>query len=204
MSPCGSSSNQLSQGPSGLRVEGQVRLRAVLDRRRQHELGVLHHLLLERQDRLDRLVAVLDVPELEDVLAEALLALEQVLDVGAGHLGAAAVAAEDDLVADVDGGEGGARGVDVEQVLLLVRRQRRTFALRAASAVASSMSARSSLRVSSTMKPSPMRVGIFGSTGVPSHLRCAPSAAPGRLRGVWQAERRGRGEASRRLAPARS
>ncbi len=40
-----------------------------------------------------------------------------------------------------------------------------TFALRAASRVAASMSARSSLRVSSTMKPSPMRVGIFASTG---------------------------------------
>ena len=79
--------------PVGPRVEGQVGLRPVLDRRREHELGVLHDLLLERQDRLDRLVGVLDVPELEDVLAQALLAFEQVEDVGAGHLGAAAVAA---------------------------------------------------------------------------------------------------------------
>ncbi len=85
-----------------LRVERQVGLRPVLDRRRQHELGVLHDLLLERQDRLDGLVGVLDVPELEDVLAQALFALEQVEDVGAGHLAAAAVAGEHDLVADVD------------------------------------------------------------------------------------------------------
>ena len=74
----------------------------------QHELRVLHELLLEGQDRLDGLVAVLDVPELEDVLPQTLLALQQVLQVGAGHLGAAAVAAQDDLVAHVDGGEGGA------------------------------------------------------------------------------------------------
>ena len=40
-----------------------------------------------------------------------------------------------------------------------------TLALRAASCVAASMSARSSLRVISTMKPSPMRVGTFASTG---------------------------------------
>ena len=64
------------------------------------------------------------MPELEDVLAEALLALEQVEDVGAGHLGAAAVAREHDLVADVDGGEAGGRGVDVEQVVLLVLGER--------------------------------------------------------------------------------
>ena len=124
ISPRGSSSNQLATGPSGARVEGQVGLRAVLDRRREHELRVLHDLLLERQDRLDRLVGVLDVPELEDVLAQALLALEQVEDVGAGHLRAAAVARKDDLLADVHGREGGARGVDVEDVVDLVGGQR--------------------------------------------------------------------------------
>ena len=55
-----------------------------------------------------------------------------------------------------------------------------TLALRAASAVASSMSARSSLRVISTMNPSPMRVGIFGSTGASSSFRwrATLSAAP--------------------------
>jgi len=110
-----------------LRVESEVRLGAVLDRRREHELGVLHDLLLERQDGLDRLVAVLDVPEFEDVLAEALLAFEQVLEVRAGHLRAAAVATQDDLLADVDGGERRRRGVDVEQMVELVGVERRAL-----------------------------------------------------------------------------
>ena len=56
-----------------------------------------------------------------------------------------------------------------------------TLALRAASCVASSRSARSSLRVISTMKPSPMRVGIFASTGISLPQE---SCAGRRLRGA--------------------
>ena len=77
-----------------------------------------------------------------------------------------------------------------------------TLALRAASSVAASMSACSSLRVSSTMKPSPIRVGIFASTGVPSlavrALRgpVAPERESSRRKGG-----RGRGVATPRPRP---
>ena len=69
------------------------------------------------------------MPQLEDVLAQALLAFEQVEQVCAGHLGAAAIAAQDHLVADVYGREAGRGGVDVQHVADLIARQRRNLGL---------------------------------------------------------------------------
>jgi hypothetical protein len=70
---------------------------------------------------LDGLVGVVGLPELDHVDADDLLVDLQVhADAVADVLGAGAVVAQDDLVADVDGGEAGRRGVDVEQVVELV------------------------------------------------------------------------------------
>ena len=72
--------------------------------------------------------------------------------------------------------------VDVQQVVELVLRERRDLALRAAARVASSRSARSSLRVISTMNPSPMRVGSSLPPAAPclqSDARPAGSRRPG-------------------------
>ena len=69
---------------------------------------------------LDRLVGVVDLPELEHIDAEQGFVALQVLHAVADVLGAGAVVAEHHLVADVDRGEARRRGVDLEQMVELV------------------------------------------------------------------------------------
>ena len=123
--PSGSSSDQLGMGPSGLRVAAQVGHGAVLHRVGEQALGDLHALALVRHVDLDGLVRVVDLPELDHVDADERLVALQVLHAVADVLGPGAVVAQHDLVADVDGGEARRRGVDVEQVIELVLRERR-------------------------------------------------------------------------------
>jgi len=78
---------------------------------------------------LDRLVGVVDLPELDHVDAEQRFVALQVLHAVADVLGAGPVVGQDDLVADVDGGEARRGGVDVEQVVELVLRELRHLGL---------------------------------------------------------------------------
>ena len=110
-------------GAVRLRVPAQVGHRAVLHRVGEQRLGDLHGLALVGHVGLDRLVRVVDLPELDHVDAEQRLVALQVLHAVADVLGPGAVVAQDDLVADVDGGEARRRGVDVEQVVELVLRE---------------------------------------------------------------------------------
>ncbi len=114
----------VGDGSVGLRVAAQVGHRAVLHGVGAQHLGDLHGLPLVGDVGLDRLVGVVDLPELDDVDAEHLLERLQVLHAVADVLGPRAVVAHDDLVADVDGGEARRRGVDVEQVVELVLGER--------------------------------------------------------------------------------
>ena len=111
----------VGDGPVRHRVAAQVRHRAVLQRRDEVELGVLHRLGLVAQDRLDRLVRVVDGEELEHVGAAVALVAVQLVDARAGVEVARAVEAEADLVAHVDGAELGLAREDVEQVVDLRR-----------------------------------------------------------------------------------
>ena len=110
--------------PVGLGVAPQVGHRAVLHRVGEQRLGDLHRLLLVRDVGLDRLVGVVDLPQLDHVDAERLLVGLQVLHPVADVLGPGAVVAHHDLVADVDRREARRRGVDVEKVVELVLRER--------------------------------------------------------------------------------
>jgi len=71
----------------------------------QQGLGDLHALALMSPVGLDRLVRVVDLPELDHIDAEQRLVALQVLDTIADVLGPGAVVRHDDLVTDVDGGE---------------------------------------------------------------------------------------------------
>ena len=115
----------VGDGAVRLRVAAQVGHGAVLHRVGEQVLGDLHRLRLVGDVGLDRLVRVVDLPELDHVDAEQRLVALQVLHPVADVLGAGAVVGQDDLVADVDGGEARRRGVDVEQVVELVLRERR-------------------------------------------------------------------------------
>jgi len=81
-------------------------------------------LRLVGQDRADDLERVVAGAELEEVGAHPLLVGLHVLGAGSVGLHAGAVTGEDDLVAEVDADEARRRGVDVEQVLLLVGGER--------------------------------------------------------------------------------
>ena len=114
----------VGNGPVGLGVTAEVGHRAVLHGVRAEHLGDLHRLALVGHVGLDGLVRVVDLPELDHVDADDLLVGLQVLHPIADVLGPGAVVAHDDFFADVDGGEARRRGVDVEQVVVLVLRER--------------------------------------------------------------------------------
>ena len=95
-------------GAVRLGVEPQVGHDAVLQRRDGAELGVVHVLGLVGEDRADDLEGVVADAELQQVGAHPLLVALQVLDASRVRLHAGAVAAEHDLLADVDADE--ARG----------------------------------------------------------------------------------------------
>ena len=105
-------------------VQAEVGHGAVPARRRDQELRLTHDRLLEPEDGLGRLVRVVLVVELDGVGAQVLLVVLQVVDARAHVLAAAAVVAQRDLVADVDGAEARAAAEDVEQVRDLVLGER--------------------------------------------------------------------------------
>ncbi len=119
----------VGDGAVGLRVAAQVGHGAVLHRVSEQVLGDLHGLAFMGDVGLDRLVGVVDLPELDHVDAEQGFVALQVLHAVSDVLGAGAVVAEHDLVADVDGGEARRRGVDVEQVVELVLNELRDLGL---------------------------------------------------------------------------
>ena len=84
-----------------------------------------HRLRLERENRLDRLVGVVDVVELDDVGAQVALVAVELVDARARVEVARAVARQDELVTDVDGGELGVRGEDFAEPLEFVGLERR-------------------------------------------------------------------------------
>ena len=108
-----------------LGVQAQVGHDAVLQRRDGAQLRVVHVLGLVGQDRAHDLERVVADAELQQVGAHPLLVGLQVLDARRVRLHAGAVAAEHDLLADVDADEAQRRRVDLEQVVDLVVGQRR-------------------------------------------------------------------------------
>ena len=161
------------------------------------------------------------VIELDGVGAQVLLVVLQVVDAGAHVLAAAAVVAQRDLVADVDGAEARAAAEDVDQVRDLVVGERLHLGAldRGGDPLADGGSI--SARVRRTSDPSPMRVGMGCSTRPPACPACrgrrhAPaagrrSAEPTRgarachrriLRQSWRRRRAAkRGEPARRTRP---